>query len=60
MFDKLPYCGHIFSKGPMLDFGLYAILLLMEDVWFITMTFNMIRLFRIIIIIDFIYRGLHI
>ena len=30
MFDKLPYFGHISSKGPTLDFGLYAILLLIE------------------------------
>ena len=39
MFDKLPYFGHISSKDPMLDFGLYAILLLIEVFWFI----NMIR-----------------
>ena len=39
-FDKLPYFGHISSKGPMLDFGLYAFLLLIEVFWFITMTFN--------------------
>ena len=31
MFDKLPYFGHISSKGPTLDFGLYAILLLIES-----------------------------
>ena len=47
MFDKLPYFGHIFSKGPTLDFGLYAILLLIEVFWFITITFNMFRLFRL-------------
>ena len=47
MFDKLPYFGHISSKGPTLDFGLYAILLLIEVFWFITMKFNMIRLFRL-------------
>ena len=47
MFDKLPYFGHISSKGPTLDFGLYAILLLIEVFWFITTTFNMIRLFRL-------------
>ena len=53
MFDKLPYFGHISSKGPTLDVGLYAILLLIEVFWFITMTFNMIRLFR-----QLIYKGL--
>ena len=49
MFDKLPYSGHIHvsSKGPMLDFGLYAILLLIKVFWFITITFNMFRLFRL-------------
>ena len=47
MFDKLPYFGHIFSKGRTIDFGLYAILLLIEDLWLITMTFNMIRLLRL-------------
>ena len=47
MFDKLPYFGHISSKGPVLDFGVYAILLLIEVFWFITTTFNMIRLFRL-------------
>ena len=47
MFDKLPYFGQISSKGPTLDFGLYAILLLIELFWFITMTFNIIRLFRL-------------
>ena len=44
MFDKLPYFGHISSKGPTLDVGFYAILLLIEVFWFITMTFNMIHL----------------
>ena len=38
MFDKLPYFGHISSKGPTLDVGLYTILLLIEVLWFITMT----------------------
>ena len=47
MFDKLPYFGHISSNGAVPDFGLYAILLLIEVFWFITMTFNMIRLFRL-------------
>ena len=47
MFDKLPYFGHIFSKGRTVDFVLYAILLLIEDLWFVTMTFNMICLFRL-------------
>ena len=47
MFDKLPYFGYISSKGPTLDFGLYAFSLLIEVFWFITMTFNMIRLFRL-------------
>ena len=47
MFDKLSYFGHISSKGPTLDFGLYAILLSIEAIWFITMTFNMIHLFRL-------------
>ena len=47
MFDKLPYFGHISSKGPKLDFSLYAILLLIEVFWFITITFNMFRLFRL-------------
>ena len=47
IFDKLPYFGHISSKGPTLDFGLYAILLLIEVFWFITITFNMFRLFRL-------------
>ena len=47
MFDKLPYFGHISSKGPTLDVGLYAILLLVEVFWFIAMTLNMIRLFRL-------------
>ena len=47
MFDKLPYFGHISGKGPTLDFGLYAILLLIEVFWFITMTFTMIRLFSL-------------
>ena len=31
MFDKLPYFGHISSKGPTLDFGLYALLLFIES-----------------------------
>ena len=47
MFDKLPYFGHKSSNGPTLDFGLYAILLLIEVFWFITMTFHLIRLFRL-------------
>ena len=47
MFDKLPYFSHISSNGPVLDFGLYAILLFIEVFWFIAMTFNMIRLFRL-------------
>ena len=47
MFDKLPYFGHISTKRPMLDFGLYTFLLLIEVFWYITMTFNMIRLFRL-------------
>ena len=47
MFDKLPYFGYISSKGPTLDFGLYAILLLIEFFYFIAMTFNLIRLFRL-------------
>ena len=47
MFDKLPYFGHISSKGHTLDSVLYAILLLIEVFWFMTMTFNMIRLFRL-------------
>ena len=45
MFDKLPY--YTSSKGSTLDFGLYAILLLIEVFWFITITFNMFRLFRL-------------
>ena len=47
MFAKLPYSGHISSKVPTLDFGLYAILLLIEVFWFITITFTMFRLFRL-------------
>ena len=47
IFDKLPYFGHISSKGPTFDFGLYAILLLIEVFWFITITFNMFRLLRL-------------
>ena len=47
MFYKLPYFGHIPGKGPMIDSGLYAILLLIEVFWFMTMTFNMTRLFRL-------------
>ena len=47
MIGKLPYFGHISSKGPTLDFRLYAILLLIEVFWFISMTFNVIRLFRL-------------
>ena len=47
IFDKLPYFGHISSKGPTLNFGLYAILLLIEVLWFITITFNMFRQFRL-------------
>ena len=47
MSDKLPYFGHISSKGRTLDFGLYAILLLIEVLWFITITFNMFRLFSL-------------
>ena len=47
MFDKLPYFGHISSKGLTLDVGLHAILLFIEVFWFIAMTFNMIRLFRL-------------
>ena len=47
MFDKLPFFSHISCNGPVLDFGLYAILLLIEVFWFITMTFYMIRLFRL-------------
>ena len=41
MFNKLPYFGHISSKGPTLEFSLYAILLLIEVFWFITITFRL-------------------
>ena len=47
MFDKVPYFGHISSKDPTLDFGLYAILPLIEVFWFLITAFNMIRLFRL-------------
>ena len=47
MFDKLSYFCHFSSKGPTLDSDLYAILLLIEVFWFITITFNMFRVFRL-------------